>query len=595
MEGNLSSITNEDLFMYHDNNINRKLTDTKPNFSTKFGLNEGDLSFNISPLDEDDELENVQRQDGNKWIEGPDQKRQKQSAGFTPEWLKEEIRRRKIVENNKDYQFITLVAGFANVTTDRLYVIEDPFTRQRREDFIRKQQEELVKNSIKPETIERILDSTLKEIGKLQVSLNSNGTFITYAHRYYTAIDKGYKKYENDRSSRNLYNLFYIILEPDDPLDNLVNTITLNEKKVKNYLGLVVNDMSDDDLTRKFETASRQGNETFSIDIMAEIIIAIMRKHKIFVTEDTDKDDILKGLKTVDYTGFGKALIGFLLFCASKGQIEYAQTFEEFNYINISNINLLGNDFLTITENDIISFSEYAGRQDGTWIEDIIDGKYSKNLGITLKLRQSIESIRIDSLKFDELDDAKKIEYGDLFSEYKRASKQENNIVKYSGYVYCYYKRKEIQLLQKLTSKNDEMKKLKEKLVDWLEGRTKLQDIDVEPRQSRLWTELPEHSGNVPLKPILVSAIAEAYRVLKTKLKITMSNDELQKNDHTRILYAKLVAKYMIDAQQGNQNSYVPPDSIPRNVIQICNLINQFKLLIKDDVIKSTMDYSSPL
>ena len=87
------------------------------------GVGLDDTSFTIPGLDKRNEKHPVPRQDGINWDTSDPNKAY--SGPFGKEWMSELQARRALLEANPDYQFVTLVAGFANSSVEQLYDVGD--------------------------------------------------------------------------------------------------------------------------------------------------------------------------------------------------------------------------------------------------------------------------------------------------------------------------------------------------------------------------------------------------------------------------------------------------------------------------------------
>lgn len=83
------------------------------------GLKEGQSSVDIPELK--DMRDDVQREDGELDFTEEDRKQQP----FQKEWLDKQNLRREILENHKDYKFLTLVAGHSNTIVETFFFNED--------------------------------------------------------------------------------------------------------------------------------------------------------------------------------------------------------------------------------------------------------------------------------------------------------------------------------------------------------------------------------------------------------------------------------------------------------------------------------------
>ncbi len=84
---------------------------------TSIGVKAGETSFEVEELREREKRRRILPEDGT-WVEedAPDP-----SDVFGPEWREEELSRQKILEDDPDYQFLTLVAGASNTQVELLY------------------------------------------------------------------------------------------------------------------------------------------------------------------------------------------------------------------------------------------------------------------------------------------------------------------------------------------------------------------------------------------------------------------------------------------------------------------------------------------
>ena len=90
----------------------------------------GQRRVRVPDLDRD-KVGPVQQEDGGP---GPDY--------YSPPWMDAQQERQRILENHPDYKFLTMVSGFANRPVAEMYDLTGFLGEQRREQFLRRQQEE---------------------------------------------------------------------------------------------------------------------------------------------------------------------------------------------------------------------------------------------------------------------------------------------------------------------------------------------------------------------------------------------------------------------------------------------------------------------
>ncbi len=105
--------------------------------SLLIGLNRGESSFTVDPLHEDwGEEQSVPREDGREWPEGFEG----EGGHYEGTWRTEEEHRRQLLEKDKNYQFLILVAGSANTVVEQLYEEGDISAAVRRQQSLLTQQ-----------------------------------------------------------------------------------------------------------------------------------------------------------------------------------------------------------------------------------------------------------------------------------------------------------------------------------------------------------------------------------------------------------------------------------------------------------------------
>jgi hypothetical protein len=150
-------------------------------------------------------------------------------------------------------------------------------------------------------------------------------------------------------------------------------------------------------------------------------------------------------------------------------------------------------------------------------------------------------------------------------------------------YIYSYLKKIEYDARKTLNSLNSDRNGLEEKIKNMRVSNFSIQDIDYPPKNNRAWVELPEHSGVINMKPLLVAGIAKAYDVLNTGLDLKsqkVSFETLQRNEH-KTKFAELVAGYMSLIQKKNPNKYDNIKLLEYTKTDIRNLLNRFKKIYK--------------
>ena len=115
--------------------------------NTMIGLKQGESSFEIPELRPGGSYSkdhHPNREDGKTWSLSD----YKNHPYYNSEYMEDEDARRKILESNPDYIFITAVAGHLNVhNVEKLYQMDDVSGMMRRDAFMRRQQDSLLQDS----------------------------------------------------------------------------------------------------------------------------------------------------------------------------------------------------------------------------------------------------------------------------------------------------------------------------------------------------------------------------------------------------------------------------------------------------------------
>jgi hypothetical protein len=136
--------------------------DGHENISMNIGIKPGESIFEIPGITDKNKRAPIPRQDGVNWTHND----QMNHPYYGKEWIDNEKDRKMIIQNDPNYRFMTLIAGFTKYATEDLYVDEQNVSL--RNSFYEAQQRSKTKASNNPEAVRNLISS--KETTEIDLS-----------------------------------------------------------------------------------------------------------------------------------------------------------------------------------------------------------------------------------------------------------------------------------------------------------------------------------------------------------------------------------------------------------------------------------------
>jgi hypothetical protein len=579
------------------------------------GLKRGESSIDVDEIEDYNKKKRVQRNDMKKWRDADPYL---QEAKDAEEWMTEEILRRKVLEKNKDYQFMELVAGASNTRVDRLYNQDDLTTAMRREKFLLSQQQSKLGNlRLTTAEIRKQSDSTQKSLNKLkreEEALESLKEIVVSNHeKLYNKI--GDPGTTNSRpmsekmyllvNMRNYYRLKPLI----PPAGVLVVFLSGYDREAIASAKFILDHSKGNDFFRSaiFEAQREaQRDPTGVYEKRKELIRLLLRYWvDLFLNVKNQPDATYDALMiqiaaaahqiTVDMTGYADSV-------PDGGNVA---TYGAIHAIGKTIVFLSDNGFLDKAPgyaNLTSALAVIKGAIDGgaiadaQWYGQVMT--YYRSIG-GFNTDEISKSADIRSFYGQRLKPTLK-QYPDIFSDADLNNNREKP-KNYAQYVLPDRMKKErgdiepllialkrawlalvmeqVQLGTRIKNYEESLKKLDQRLSDILDGTITMEDVDYPYRHGSEWLLRPEHSGDIKLLPIVVQAIEQAYNSLIDNANVSsgIPYEYFQHDEVVRSDFAELVANQEAMAAVRFPNQYYNANKTNQLVLEKVNIINRFK------------------
>ncbi len=524
------------------------------------GIKRGQSSFDIDELKERRKRKKIPREDGRDW---PDDF--KGEGGYYEEpWRTEEEARREILESHSDYQFITLVAGAANTTVEQLFEEGDILAIFRREQSLMRQQRialEEVKATTKD--VERHVKNVTIELNELKHTKDSMKNELFEGDRLYSSLGIYDEEYQNDteifdhlKKKLNIINTYFInrFFLTDLSLEQLKNDLIIEGKRFEELKQLI----------KKVNK-----NESNSILNLTKAII------NIWFRKD-DGDNFLRYDKEKDIPKKQQILYDYLLkeIPNTKNSIEETENSLDENRRKIlleffvTIFFLDNNRILIINKQDIYTLESPVppGQE-----PEVVQKKYDDDLAFFLYKKYGGKTLKTNV----DVDVNTQDYYTTYFSKIKEdvsvilnkflpkeiaprtPTVIEQKIIdmleapRFGGPYLNEINTFRAWLLLKISKLEEDIEKVENQLESSRDrlsrlrlGEITFKDIEQPYRHRRQWVERPEHSGIVRIKPIVVTAIDDAFKMIQlwTEYGKKVNVEFMQYDEEIRTDFAKLVA-----------------------------------------------------
>jgi hypothetical protein len=166
--------------------------------------------------------------------------------------------------------------------------------------------------------------------------------------------------------------------------------------------------------------------------------------------------------------------------------------------------------------------------------------------------------------------------------------------------VYYFYRSwlqiEEQQFQSKKIAVQNDLKILKERILEVQSGKPNLDEVKIPYKQRRSWVENPENSGVFRLKPIVIAALAAANNDMRKIKKFNgVDLEEFQRGEAISVDFAKLVAYYILNSKVTHPGQYYPNrfgEELARNKISLLQTIG-VRYVVSNRKIVSKTDVSS--
>ncbi len=562
----IKRLTNKDLKSipkkqqyYRDINNNNSDDDDDIPTNLLIGIKRGKSSFDIDELKKQRKREKnpkkIPREDGRDW---PDPFGEEEGGYYEEKWRTEEEARREILESHPDYQFITLVAGSANTTVEQLFEEGDILSIFRREQALMRQQRlalEEVKASTKD--VERDVNNLTIELNQLRNTRNVGKNLVIQIQQWYSSFGDYESQYVHaknllERLKRKTKIMkIYQTIEPKSE-----QTFKLRLKEFKKDLITEAKIFKNEKLLQNGDLIENVKNSE-DIKELTETLIFIWFSiddkdgyENYIITQDiSEKQDILKTYLNTEITVNIRKDTNEKENELKKNKEKILVRFFDIIFF------LEDNNILAIDKKDIFITPD----KKKTYDQDLALNLYKKYGGVTLKKPDDTDvNIRdFITTEFSQIANEIGLLNGIYLQNPKKLTEKEKVIMKiYDDAIYtgpylnemnAYRAWLSIQLIRiekSIEKVEEQLESSRERLSRLRLGEVTFKDIEQPYRHRRGWVERPENSGIVRIKPIVVSAIDDAFKMIQlwTDYGKKVDVEFVQHDEEIRNDFAKLVA-----------------------------------------------------
>ena len=574
----------------------RKTPDDDPNDNNVIGVKAGESTFVIPEIRDDwrEGNKRVPREDGTPWPPG-----EKGEGGYyEPEWKSEEERRREILEKNPDYKFLFLVAGATGLDVTVLYEEEDVAGIFRREQALLEEQRAGIRQTtLSIEQLDADVRSLKAELETLKGQREKMSNTRIESERLATELGEAEINYgDTEDLTSSLTRMItilgtYLAVPPGGTFQNETMIPTREQilSETRYQLGSPASQGLMEEGDRYVETMVRKGRtvkrdeflvpgegittltgQTFSeygalrslrdlTEADSEDLVQITRALvELYVIRRDYGEPYLAYASGGRDTGVFRAYAEELRTALSTTDLRQAR-----DQIVIEKTQLLRafyrvlffmyvNEILSVPEVDLyeivvgvgpptVQRKSYEGRE-----VEILYQKYGGKALILLPQEPAPDVRAFYTIRFNK-----------ILEEREPSTGKEPTIPGFRLYAFTFVKElrdfndwlsKRIDKLDDgIREVEDELESSTRRLSALRRGEVTFRDIRPDYRHRRRWVELPEHSGIVRMKPIVVTAISQAFNWIKQFAPYGKRVDEefMQRDPVINADFANMVALQM--------------------------------------------------
>jgi hypothetical protein len=588
-----------------DNTSGGSDIDLDYNNNNFIGIKRGESSFKIKEWEEyekDHPSLRPQREDGRKW-ETPTG----EGGYYEQSWIKEQELRRSIVENDPNYIFLTSLAGKTNSIVENLYEESDMSTRIRRERSIQLQQqlsiEELRTNTLILEDQVKNIRMEVVDIGtKLDMRKEDLNKIIIPKQRF-EEIEKG----KNYIYNRKRFEIFTHIMK--------IFTLSGKGKSIGSFeiLKGIANDINSSSAIKGSIVIPSSFVLSGAAEFNSLIYTILLSELKIDVkpTFIIEYDDFFTALNmdqisiNTNIMLYDRKITDDIKKEFSKRFIDLITVFINFNIFEPKNsifelYNIVGNSYIPknydvgeITYDKVKEIYDKIQKNFPLSPEASISSYFTSEYDNTYKSglkKYESDKRKKEKIKNKPLSDRTESENIEMLNLTKKFDElDENRLYNNIAYFYIENSKSTIERMEvDISELRGEYKITRNRLRRLREGKAQLTDIPEPPyRHRRGWAEAPENTGIVRIKPIVISAIGEAWSSIQESnipWKDQVDVEFLQHDEEIRNDFAELVALYISNYSHRAPKQYLQLGLRKVNNIDLCNVVRKLK--------KYTIEYS---
>lgn len=530
----------------------------KQRAATRIGLERGQSSFTVDPLHRDwGEEQNVPREDGAEWPEDFEG----EGGYYEGKWRTEEEARRKVLEAHPDYQFLTLVAGHANAVVEQLYEEGDVAAIVRRQQALLMQQRvaiEEVRTTARELT--EVVRSLEVERQRLREQRDQMRVLLVETDRQIQELDFWSTEYEQERDIQRIVSLKRRVLTSFNTIQVLtVETLTPIKDAM---LEAARRELEPERLQTGPEKELRDALRGARDQVRDEVEGALVTLANTLIDLWIFQADLelYARLSTAESPGTirrefasaqttGDAPIESDLQEAvartDTAKLELLRRFYDVLFF------LSTNNILTIQTADIYTARPLAIAPQEQLVPKPFEPQQAEGLYIKYGGTLLGEARPGGSEPF------RSTQFRAVFRELTERSGKDPDLrerlerpIRAGPFIdeMKYYREWLSPQLEEVTEDVErieaQLEKSRERLARLRTGEVRFEDIEQPYRHRRQWVEMPEHSGVVRVKPVVVSAIDAAF-TLVARLAVYGSRVDVQFMQHDEQIrgdFAKLVA-----------------------------------------------------
>ncbi len=522
------------------------------------GIKQGASSFVVDPLHEDWEKERVPREDGREWPDGFEG----EGGYFEGKWRTEEDERRRILEEDVNYQFLTFVAGAANTIVEQLYEEGDVASAVRRQQaFLRQQQIALEEVKATTKQVATDVNNLNAEIRNRRDNRKKLRNALVAADRHIQSLSWYSQNYEDERDHEiqlirkgKIFNQYTKTPFLTDDIMKQIKSSLLEAADFELKKGLLIEDKEEisllnniEDVLKKLKEEPTSGNRHLQL---SKTLIDLW-----FFRDDISKynkfkvelEPIQKEIKRKQYLLFQVAAKGPILKEIEVNQentlkAEFQLLLRYYDVIfYFDKFDILSIDPHDIYEIPVLETAIKTRRDfDAQYFKDI----YNKYGGKVFKVDSPID-IEISDYYTTEF----RTVFEDISLKVSKDKKLQKQVVG-GPYVlelkiFREWIKPQIEELQRdIQHLEEQLRISKERLTRLRTGKPTFQDLEQPYRHRRQWVEAPEHSGIIRIKPIVVSGIDDAFKMVQrwTSYGKKVGVEFMQHDSQIRGDFARLVS-----------------------------------------------------